>query len=1329
MRDRLPYDIPTLSGSILLLGFSEDVEWRDVSSDAHNELRRTALFEETRAHPIDEFSSWVPFGLKGRGSIRAANRLYLRACSGDVPVLRDACQHKPKVLLFMTNAMQLTKKAFTWSVVLLTIVWSMGVAALVAPAAAQAAECPEIEAGDLIKGSTAAVYYVDADMNRHYFLNAEVYKTWYPDYSGVQVVDDTCMGAYKLTGAVPFRPGSRMVKTVDSNAVYAVSQGAVLEQIESEAAATALYGSNWASLVRDVDNLYLPAAFTQSDDMLDGSMPHDGQLVKVSGSDTVYYMWDGMLHEVEGTLPSFLSADVRMVAQSVVDDSEMSDETITPASIVANPAAASDSGDGDGDGDNGDGDGETPAGGDVTVSLAANTAASRDVLVDSSSASEYNESNISFLTVNFKAGSEPVEVKSVKFTRTGIAADTDLGNLYLYDGDTKIAEYNSFNDKVVTFSKSSGLFEVAAGQTKAITLRGDLARSLITGDKKFGFEIVKDADVTTVGEGEVSGSFPVTGNQMTTVAVTDLGHIYITGTSTYPSTVKADEANKEFWRLTLNADSQDMEVRYVKFTMVGTIDTDEIDNLRLEVGGQQVGSAASISDDKTVVFDLSASPLKIDAGQSKIAILRGDMKGGSGRVFKFTVQKITDIITRDLEYGADVSVAVGSTTGAFTVLQPTTGNGTSVDSGTLTIGVATESPTGNIADGGSNLTLADFTFEAVGEDVKVDNLSVTCSGTGSNEVLVNVKLLLDGSQVGTTDSSLTCDNSETAAYSFGNTFIVKQGTVSHIKVVADTTGSNIASGDTLSVSLAAGSSNANGQTTLNSLSTTAQTARTLSVKSGTVSVAENPAFGDKTSTNPTGTVNAKAVKIASFVITAGSGEAVDVTQIALADNATTALASNFQNMKLMHGDTQIGSTISSLNSTVGTYTFTPATAIRLAAGEQYVVDVYADIKSSAEDAGSDAFAAVRLAATAVTATGVSTNSTANSSNSASDLQNVYIASAGNLTITLDGDSPDAAQLVLGNTGYEMAKFKLAADAAEDVNITDLIVSVSTSNPGSLKNLRLYVDGQPVSNPVNLGATAATTTYYNATFSGLTLTIPRNSNKIVTVKADTTVYDDGGASGGSFYTAMLYNVGTGNGYGTSSVEPVSALGASSGSSLTGATLDVSAATDDDVVADEMKTYKTKVTAAFASDSPSGSAVGGDDAIVAKFVVSNSANAGNYEATIENLNFAISQTGVSATASRELKVYKDSITSGNLLVTTSYGSTVNFVDSVIDAGDFTDVKVAAGASKTFIVTLDTQDAGTDDKISVGLAQSDVSWNDSSNDVTSVDGLPLTPKTLTY
>ncbi|MBU1203317.1 hypothetical protein KKH39_04735 [Patescibacteria group bacterium] len=1203
--------------------------------------------------------------------------------------------------------MSLVKKLLVFSLVVTTVLWSLGGLTVKAEGNYGAGSLLALEGV-----SGAAVYYIGSDGMKYVFPDQKTYYTWYANFDDVVRVPVSELDMYQDGGAVTYRPGTKLITHSNTAKIYAVSPGGVLHWIPTAEVAETLYGATWYTRVLDAIPGYFSSSYTSGSD-LSNTYP-DGTLLKM-GSD-YYYVEGGMVRP-------FADGDAfeanGFVYSNAVTVSSVSGYS-TGESITGEEAALS-----------GYMPGETSQppvviGGDVSVAL-YNTPGASQILSDST-ANEYPQALIPFTTVKFTAGSEASQVNTLKFTRTGIASDADLGTLYLYEGDTRLAEYTSFSDKVVTFSNSAGLFTVPAGSSKVITLKGDLARgstSVVAG-KTIAFGLNSASDVVTAG-GAINGSFPLTGNVMETTAVADLGHVHATSYKTYPTTVKADEANRELWRMNLTATDQDMEISRIRMTMVGTIASTDIQNLKLEVAGVQVGSTVEIGADNSVVFDLSGDPLTITSGQTKVLILRGDMMGGAGRTFKFTIQKSSDVSVYDTEYGVFNTFTITGTITAFGVVQPTTGSGTTIDSGTITVGLATDSPSGNIADAASGVTLAKYSFYAAGEDVKVESLTIDCYSSDAVSYLDNVKLLLDGSQIGTTDSTLKCDDgTDSTTYSFGNTFVVPNGEYKYVTVVADTSDSTVGVNDTYRIDLQAGSSNAVGQSTLTSLSTTAQAGRLLTVKSGTVSVAENTAFGDKSSSNPTGVAGATGAKIASFTITAGSGEAVDVTQIAMLDaSAVSQMGDNFQNLKLMHSSTQLGTTIGNLNAggTATSYSFSPSPAVRIASGEQYVVDVYADIKSSVQDSATVLSPVIIV--DSITATGVNTSADASYSTD-TNLQNGYIAAAGNLTITADPDTAIAQQLVMGATGYEVAKFRLTADASEAVNITELVISdnVSDAATGTLKNLKLYVGGEQVGNTVQLDTTSATSTYVHATFSSLDINIPVSSTVIVTVKADVSPYSDGAVSASTHTLAILANYSSGN-------EGVTAFGVGSGTELTGGTLDFSASPDADVTTNQMTVYRTKLTATFASDSPSGASTGGTGKTVAKFVVTNSSNVGAYSATIETMNVGMDQTGISipAATTRALTIYKDSLAT-TALATTNFGggSNQNFSDTGIST--FIDVEITAGASKTFWVTLDTNDAASTDSLSISLEAGDVIWTDGvTSSITTVNSLPLTPYTLTY
>ena len=161
------------------------------------------------------------------------------------------------------------KKLLTYTVAITTIVWSVGLLAL--PLSVGAAV-----SGDLIKLQCAtgagvndpckAVYYLGADGKRYVFPNEKTYKTWYADFSGVQIVSATELSSYSIGGNATYRPGVKLVKITTDPKVYAVGGNGTLHWVTTAAIAESLYGASWASTsVEDVSDAFFVNYLVGSD--------------------------------------------------------------------------------------------------------------------------------------------------------------------------------------------------------------------------------------------------------------------------------------------------------------------------------------------------------------------------------------------------------------------------------------------------------------------------------------------------------------------------------------------------------------------------------------------------------------------------------------------------------------------------------------------------------------------------------------------------------------------------------------------------------------------------------------------------------------------------------------------------------------------------------------------------------------------------------------------------------------------------------------------------------------------------------------------------------
>ena len=1262
----------------------------------------------------------------------------------------------------MTEALRLGKKAFTWGVVVSTIAWSVGVAALVTPLTARAQL--SLTAGALIRGSLPAVYYYGSDGKRYVFPNEKTYSTWYSDFSGVQTISDSDLGTLSIGGNVVYRAGTRLVKIQSDPKTYVVEPGGKLRHITSEAIASALYGSAWNTWIDDVSDAFF-VNYTAGDDIVTNSYP-TGTLVKTASSADIWYIDGTSRRKVTAdgmTTNRFRDAYVvtttlDITGLTIGTDISVGESALTDTAqlgVVTPPVSV---------------------GTGLSVALASDSPAAVSIVTDNV---DGGQALVGALKVRLTASADgSVTVTGLNVTRGGISSDADIQDAYLFDGDTMtnpIARTGSISSGLINFSNTAGLFTIAAGATKDVMVRYDVGTAVDAG-KTISISLAA-ANVTVSGSTTVTGS--ASGNTMTVASVTDLGQLEMINVNPTANATIDPQNDFELWRFRFDANDEDLTVKYMTITNVGSIDNDDIQNFKLYDGTTQLGSTITTLTDGKLVFDftsLTGGGYTITSGISKQLSLRGDILGGTNRQFRFTIREATDVVVFDTNYNV-YTRPVKDATETFSVIEPNTGGtavNTTISTGKLTIQKASDSPSSNVPDGATNVLLAKWNLTAAGEDVKVSSLVPNCNSGDGTTIMTNVKLVFDGSQVGTTDSTETCDNGGATTFTFGNSFIVPVGTTKVLAYYADLTDATVAADDTVVANLETGASNAEGRTSLNTISTSSASGNTVTVKAGAITVTENVALPDYSATRPTGVLGSTNAKIASFVLT-GGGEDADVTQIVLTDDMLeTALTGDtmadiFQNLKLKKEDgTQVGTTFGSLTDTDSTnYTFTPSTAIRVVAGGTVVIDVWADIKSShtlsaLTDVNNDTDGVVIVAS--ATGSGVTTGTDVSDSNGIASLQVNNIATNGNLRVSLDASAPIRQTLVMGHTSKELARFKLEADVNEDINVTKIVVSDSMmanttimggaqAATGTLRNFKLLnaSTGAQIGGTIASLDTTSNTSTGSAIFDNISgLTVPKNGTLVFKVVADLTTFDGGGVSSSTHKIMVMSNYTGSSTAAATALEGIVANGKDSGFQISGTSLDfneTTTSTDADagyagraqLAGNQIDVFRTKLTVALASDSPSGTTSGASEQTVAKFVFTNSMNSGSYAATLQLMNLDIGST-ISNTAARSVSIYKDSVTGGNQLATTGSGYctapslTCNFADTNFLDANFTDTEISGSSSadstRTFIVTADTSDAATDKRLTVGLDNADLLWGDgTTTSITLVESLPVAGRTLSY
>jgi len=748
--------------------------------------------------------------------------------------------------------------------------------------------------------------------------------------------------------------------------------------------------------------------------------------------------------------------------------------------------------DGEEPADDDDDDGEEPAdvAAGLNVALSSDTPASQTVITYGA-VEKQTQVLVPFTTVDFTAGSEgDVVVTTLKFKRNGISSDSNLDNTYLYEGSAKLIEGGSISSKYVTFNDSTGMFTVPAGETKSITLVGNLAPAASAG-ATMGFELVSDGFVSDASE--VNGTFPLAGNLMSLANATDLGYLTVGGSYASPATETTIDPQDDYliWKFTVTANEQNLEVEKLVFTEVGSIQTGDLSGLELYYGGTLLGTA-EMDDNNQIIFDLSDSPFAITKGAAKILSVYADVIKGSARTFKLTFQYPTDIVVKDANYGVYVGSYIALASG-WQLVQPTSNY--LVGTGSMTVTKSTDSPSENVAKDATNVTLAKYDFKALGEDIKLTNLRIAADTTHSTpNGLDNGKVYLNGVQVGSTldiNEYVNADSDGTT-FSFGNSFIVSAGETATVEIKADVktkAGASFSSTNTIEIYLMwkASYDNAQAQNSLTVLDIPGsdKDGNSLSVQVGSLTFTESSSYGDQTTVRP-----ATAYKIGSFSILAGSAEGVSVDGITVIFDSTEE--ADIENLMLKIGGVQIGTTKAN-PSTSNLF----SVSVDLTAGESKLVDVYADILSDS--------------ATPINATTSGTGSTINTSTavtaSAILLQDITIGTSA-LTVAKASDSPVGAVVVGDSADTLLSKFTFSS-TYEAFTVNEMRISVPSTSTDNFTGIYLkYVDADSatITTPVQQLVSGT------STFVGQTMYVAASAN------ADVEVYGNLNAVGAGYADA-------------------------------------------------------------------------------------------------------------------------------------------------------------------------------------------------------------------
>ncbi|MFA5902327.1 MAG: right-handed parallel beta-helix repeat-containing protein [Desulfobacula sp.] len=171
--------------------------------------------------------------------------------------------------------------------------------------------------GELVRNSSSpAVYYIGPDHKKHVFIDETIYKTWYSDFSEVNIISSSTLALVVTGKEVRFREGTYLLKKAGDSKVYALLPGGNLSWIKNESIATALYGNAWAKKVLEIPDAMF-SQYTISSKNIESAVHPDASLIMYPGNAAVFYIENGSRHYISAQIWSQSRFQDRFISKNI----------------------------------------------------------------------------------------------------------------------------------------------------------------------------------------------------------------------------------------------------------------------------------------------------------------------------------------------------------------------------------------------------------------------------------------------------------------------------------------------------------------------------------------------------------------------------------------------------------------------------------------------------------------------------------------------------------------------------------------------------------------------------------------------------------------------------------------------------------------------------------------------------------------------------------------------------------------------------------------------------------------------------------------------------
>lgn len=737
----------------------------------------------------------------------------------------------------------------------------------------------------------------------------------------------------------------------------------------------------------------------------------------------------------------------------------------------------------------------------------------------------------------FSASGGNVNLKGLTITKTGFVGDTSVKLSIWKDGVRygSVVQVSSDHTSVIDFSATP--IAILSGKSATIVISINLVATINSGT--VGVSLAgKDhvsSDAAEVTGAPVSGpNFQITDGASSVAAATfDLRSLRATAAA-------VDIGQKDYeiskFELAETSSREDMKLSGLTIFNNGSAADGDLTTLTLKDQDGVVLATVKTTSNKYAIFTLEKA-YSVPLGTTRVLSIYIQIDNGATRTGQFVVQSDFDVVLEGSSTGAKIlaTTKAGGTDTSFPIGDTTTTiNSITINEGNITITKDNSSPSGDITKGGNTVVLARYRVQAVGEGVRIEKAAVDLSRgtsdvgasntTGEFDCAATATCDLTGSvrlqtQSGKTLLTISADTAAlwngnngaaaTATYADLSSFhTIAAGVTEVLEVVANvSSGTNLGAGETIRADIT--KLYFYKMSSFKYADSGAATGNVLTATTSSITVSSFAEYGNQTVVSGTSTV-----KLAAFVIKAGSAEGVNITAIGLqVDQSTiaTAAATGVTNLILKKvvtdadgklSEVQVGTTQSTVSDAT-TVSFSTS-GLNVKASGQLVIYVYGDMSSSI---------GTNTLTTSVPINGISGSAIVSATSTtgpaaALTLQVITGSTGGTLRVVNGGNNPVSDLFISGTNNNTFAVVQLNASLAEEIYIKEFVVrNDANADDASLGTLSLASTTTPGGTETALGTASligddANPGYATWTFSGTGRPkVPSNGTLYVNVKAN------------------------------------------------------------------------------------------------------------------------------------------------------------------------------------------------------------------------------------